>query len=69
MVIVEKMWGFFWGQDSRHRGEALHPDAYVGNHTAARPLHVATGAIRLYLPGLWQEFPDVEVADPSKTDV
>jgi hypothetical protein len=51
--IREEMWGFSWegrGEDSRHRGEALRPDVYVGHQTAARPLRVAAGAIRLYLP-------------------
>ena len=62
--IREKMWGLFWesrGEDSRHRGKALRPDVYVGHQTAEWPLRVAAGAIRLYLPGLGQEFPDVHV--------
>ena len=62
--ISEEMWGFLWvsrGEDSRHRGEALRPDAYIGDQTAAQPLGVAAGAICLYLPGLGPEFRNVHV--------
>ena len=58
------MWGFLWesrGEDSCHRGEALPPDVYIGNQNAARLLRVAAGAIRLYLPGFGQEFPNDHV--------
>ena len=58
------MSGFLWdsrGEDSRYRGEALRPDAYIGNQTAARPLRVAAGAFHLYLLGLGQKFPSVHV--------
>ena len=40
--------------DASHRGEALRPDVYVCNQTAARPPRVAVRAVCLHLPGLGQ---------------